>query len=70
MIRYEVVFVGDDDLPTTQDWAIVRTRNETYLFIKESRVTAAVLTRVWGCWQRVDGSGERRERLASSGVVG
>lgn len=56
VIRYEVVYVGDDDLPGAQPWAIVRTGAETFLFVKESVVDAETLTRIWCSWQHANGN--------------
>lgn len=69
MSRYEVVYVGDDDLPANQEWAIVETGAETFLFIKESEVSSELLTRIWRSWQCMDGSGEGRERVAAARVL-
>lgn len=69
-MRYQVVYVDDGDLPTSHDWAIVRTPSETFLFLRRDAVSEGLLSRIWRSWQRLDGSRERREGLTSAGVVG
>lgn len=69
-MRYEVVYVTDQDLPANQQWAIVRTSTEVFLFMKESAVSADLLTHIWRSWQRMDGSSELRNRLATPRVLG
>lgn len=64
-----MAYVSDDDLPAGHDWTIVRTRTETFLFVKATEVSAELLTRIWRRWQRLDGSGERRECFPPPGVV-
>lgn len=69
VIRYQVVYVDDVDLPPDQDWAIVETGAETFLFVKESRVGPLLLSRAWRSWQRLDRRRERADCLAPAGVV-
>lgn len=49
-MHYTVVFVGDDKLPTENEWALVFTPVRTYAFIKESCVCAALLSEVWAAF--------------------
>lgn len=51
MVSYEVRFVDDAALPEGIDWALARTAVEMVAFIKESRITAAVLMEVWGAYR-------------------
>jgi len=53
-MQYGVAFVADDEMPGGVPWLIVpRTPDGLgpLLFIKESCVSAELLTEVWGAWQ-------------------
>jgi hypothetical protein len=52
MRQYQVRFVDDHELPEGVDWAIVRASDDRALcFIKQSRVTPAVLSDAWAAWE-------------------
>lgn len=68
-MRYRVVYVEDADLPASQDWAIVRTPSETFLFVREAAISEALLSRIWRCWQGLDGGGVVRQSFTPAGVV-
>jgi hypothetical protein len=49
---YQVVFVGDDDLPDGYDWALVRLlRGDVFLAVKRDRVTPCVLEQAWEAYR-------------------
>lgn len=42
-MHFEVIFLGDDELPERHDWAMVWREGHPWLFVKESRVTTQLL---------------------------
>lgn len=42
-----VAFVNDDELPEAYDWAFVRDGGNDWLLVKQSKVTAELLTDAW-----------------------
>lgn len=46
-MEYEVVFVGEDDLPEGKEWAIVRVGRKFIAFIKAGCVCPRVLVEAW-----------------------
>lgn len=55
-MEFRVVFVQDDELPGSQDWAIVRSGGVFYAFVKAARVTADVLTEMWRAFAGFQGA--------------
>lgn len=56
-MRYQVRFVGDDQLPSEVEFVFVCLRGRTHLLVKRSTVDAATgrcaaLTRAWSTWER------------------
>ena len=55
-MRYQVRFVGDDQLPSEVEYVFVCIDGQTYLFVKGSAVDPATgrcdaLTRAWSTWE-------------------
>lgn len=55
MMEYEVVFVGDDELPEGKEWAIVRAGRRFIAFIKRSCVCPRVLRESWEAFAKFHG---------------
>lgn len=58
---YQVSFIDDDGLPDGIGWVFARLSGITYLFIKRSQLSAALLTEAWIAWdaRELDGDGDR-----------
>lgn len=50
--RYGVKFIGDEDLPEGQDWALVVDHADTWFVVKESRITPEVLEAGWAAYRQ------------------
>lgn len=49
-MKFEVVFIGENELPEQQDWALVRCATTFYAFIKRTRLTADLLACAWAAF--------------------
>lgn len=63
-MRYQVRFVGNDDLPEGVEWVFARQAGHTYLFVKQSAICeetgrCKALSRAWQVWQDVEIAEER-----------
>lgn len=50
---HRIEFVGDDDLPEEQDWALIRTQTLVLFAFKRSRLTPEVLESAWCAFRRL-----------------
>lgn len=65
--RYAVKFIRDDRLPPEQDWILLECDGDTFLAIKESRVSECVLEDAWSAYrQRVVDATPLERRLRAS----
>lgn len=59
-VRYHIRFTADAELPQEQDWALVRTRDAYYFFVKRSQVTQEVLERGWAAYEELASKRDRK----------
>lgn len=53
VMEYEVLFVGDDELPTDHDWVLVKAPTCWHFIVKKSAVTPEVILEGWAAYRQL-----------------